>query len=156
MNQINQPYFLDMETGEKLLLQVVPIQLGYEMGQIWATIVSPGRNNPLYQYMGAEDTLNFTISWYADEDSREDVLRKTKWLESVSKNDGYDKKPHLLKFQMGELFSEALWVLISCPVNWSLFNRQIGMLPCLATQEITLKRVMTTNRTSLQIRNLNT
>jgi hypothetical protein len=156
VKSFNQPYFLDMVTAEKLILQTVPLQIGYDPGQVWGTVASPGRNNPLYQYTGAEDTITFTISWYADELSREDVLRKTKWIESLSKNNGYDEKPHRVKFVMGKLFLEAYWVIISCPVNWSLFNRAEGMLPCLASQEITLKRIMTTNRSQSQIRDLRT
>lgn len=155
-NRLYQPYFLDMDTCETLILQSIPLEINYDPGQNWSTIPAPGRNNPLYQYCGAEDTMSFTISWYGNEESRQDVIRKTKWLEAISKNDGYDKKPHRLQFRMGNLFRDTIWILVASPVKWSLFNRVAGMLPCLAIQEITLKRVMTENRSTLQIKKIDT
>lgn len=154
--RINQPYFIDMESCETLILQTVPIEMDYDAGQNWNVVASPGRNTPLYQYTGAEDTLSFTISWYANEESRQDVWRKIKWLESLSKNDGYDKKPRRVKFMMGELFNDALWIIFSTPVKLSMFNRLQNMMPCLATHEITLKRILTTNRSFNAIRKIDT
>lgn len=152
----NQPYFVDMVTTEMLFLQMVPLELTYAPETEWNTIVSPGRNTPLYQFTGGEDTWSFSISWYANEESRQDVLRKCKWIEALSKSNAYKEKPHRVKFIMGDLFLDAIWIVFSAPYKISLFNRTLGMLPQLATQEITLKRVMTLNRTSAQIRKIDT
>lgn len=156
ITRVFQPFFLDMETTETLILQMVPIELNYDPGMQWNTVNSPGRNNPLYQYTGAEDSLNFVINWYANIDSREDVLSSCKWLESRSKNNGYENKPPRIKFMFGRLFNEADWIIFDARYKLSMFNRVKGLLPCLAVQEVILKRVMTTNRTSAQIRKIDT
>ena len=155
-SKINQPYFLDMVNCEKLVFQTVPTDLNYDSGPTWNVVATPGRNNPLYQYTGAEDTLVFTLTWYADEIGKKDVLTKIKWIESISKNNGYDEKPHRIKFMFGKLFNDTEWIIFSSPAKFSLFDRQTDMLPCLAVQEITLKRVMTINRTTSSIRKLDT
>lgn len=151
-----QPYIIDMVTCETLMLQTIPTSLDYNNETQWNVVASPGRNSPLYQYSGAEDTLSFSLSWYANEQSREDVLRKCKWLEALGKNDGYDKKPHQIKFMFGNLFNDALWIVFDARYKLSLFNRSLGMLPCLANQEVTLKRIMTTNRTLAMIKKIDT
>lgn len=144
--KLNQPYLLDMVNCEKLFLQTIPLELNYAPETSWAVIASPGRNTPLYQYTGAEDTLSFTINWYAEELNKEDVIRKAKWVEALGKNNGYDEKPHHIKFIFGKLFQDAEWIVSAMPVKFSLFDRSEGMLPCLATQEITLKRINSNNR----------
>ena len=155
-SRLNQPYFVDMVTGETLILQMVPLELNYKPETQWNVVASPGRNNPLYQYISGEDTLSFSLSWYANEESREDVLRKCKWLESLSKADGYDGKPHAIKFMFGNLFNDAKWIVFDAGYRMSMFNRSFGMLPALAFQEITLKRITTENSKIAHIRKIDT
>lgn len=141
----NQPCIVDLVTLEKLYLQTVPLELNYNPETAWTVIMAAGRNNPLYQYSGAEDTLSFTITWYADTEAKEDVLRKVKWIEALGKNNGYDEKPHRIKFIFGKMFADAEWILFAMPVKYSLFDRPKGMMPCHAIHEITLKRITRTN-----------
>lgn len=149
--KINQPYILDMVTLERLFFQTIPPNLDMNPESKWATLEAPGRNNPLYAYGGSEDTLKFSITWYANSASRQDVLLKCKWLESLTKNNGYDEKPHRVKFIMGQLFQDANWIIETAPYKLGQFNREIGMLPCFATQELTLKRITVNNRTRAEI-----
>jgi len=142
----NQPFIMDMVTLEKLFLQTIPSELDYNPESGWAVVASPGRNNPLYQYTGSEDTLTFSVTWYSDVENREDVMKKIKWLEALGKNNGYEEKPHQVAFVFGQLFKGTRWILFSAPPKMSLFNRELGMLPQLAMTEITLKRVTDVNR----------
>lgn len=153
---LNQPYILDMVTGKKLTLQVVPLELEYDPETSWNVVAAPGRNNPLYQYTGGEDTLTFSLTWYAQEKTREDVLTQVKWLESLSKNDGYDNKPHRIQFVMGTLYSNANFIIFSAKYKLSLFQRPYNMMPTLATQELVLKRVSQFNRGSSDIQRIDT
>ena|SRR5882757_3168571 len=156
IKKINQPYILDLITRERLVFQNIPNDLKYSPESNFMAVASAGRNNPLYQYVGSEDVLAFTLSWYAEETSKNDVLRKVKWLESLSKNDGYDNKPHLVQCVFGEVFRDAKWIVSSAgPIQFNLFDREIGMFPKLATQEITLKRVTDKNRTRQEILSIN-
>jgi len=154
--RLNQPYLLDMETCDSLFFQTIPLEINYDPGQSWVTVAPPGRNNPLYQYTGAEDTINFIFSWYSNEEDRQDVMRALKWIEAASKNNGYNEKPHRVKLMFGKLFSDAEWIIFSSPSRLSLFDRTNDMMPRLMYHEITLKRIMTTNRTSNMIRKIDT
>lgn len=148
----NQPYILDLVTRERLIFQNVPTELTYDPDSRWLAVASPGRNNPIYHYLGSEDTLSFTLSWYSDDTNKQDVLTKIKWLESLGKNNGYDEKPHLLQCVWGDMFRDAKWIMFkSGPARMSLFDRTAGMMPKLATQDITLKRVVELNRSRTNI-----
>jgi hypothetical protein len=152
----NQPYILDLVNLEKLFFQTIPLTLKYSPDTSWVAIASAARNTPVYQYVGAEDSIAFTLSWYCNHDSYLDVLKKCKWLESLSKSDGYAEKPHLVQFAFGELFRDSKWLVKSAPYEFSLFDREQGMLPKLATQEVTLVRLQETNRRRTEILKFNT
>lgn len=145
--KLGQPYFLDLITLERLFLQTVPLELSYGPDANWVVIASAGRNTGLYHYTGGEDKLEFTLSWYGNQEDRRDVISKVKWLESLTRNDGYDQKPHQVQFIFGDLFRDAKWVVTGAPYKLSGFNRQFGMMPQLASQDICLKRISETNRT---------
>jgi len=151
----NQPYILDLVTLERLFFQNIPTDLKYSPESNWVAVAMPGRNNAVYQFTGGEDILAFTLSWYSDETGKTDVIRKVKWLESLTRNDGYDNKPHPVQCIWGNLFRDAKWVLTSAgPINFSNFDREVGMWPKLATQEIILKRITDQNRSRDQILNI--
>lgn len=147
----NQPYFLDLVTLERLFLQTIPKEIDYVPEATWVAIASAGRNSALYHYTGGEDKVEFEISWYGNQKDRKDVIAKIKWLESLSKNDGYDNKPHPCQFIFGDLFRDAKWQVVSAGYKMSAFNRQFGMFPQLAFQNIILKRISETNRTRADI-----
>lgn len=157
IQKTNQPYILDLITRERLFFQNIPTDLKYNPESNWGPVASPGRNNPLYQYTGGEDTLTFTLSWYADVATKDDVIKSIKWLEALGKNNGYDEKPHPLQCVWGMLYRDAKWIMHSAgPINLSLFDRAVGMLPKMASQEIILKRITTINRTRTDILSITT
>lgn len=151
-----QPFLLDLVTLEKLFFQSLPKELIYQPTANWVAILTPGRNNAVYQYTGSEDILEFTLSWYGDDQWRSDVLRKCKWLEALTKNDGYDNPPHPVLLAFGRMFKGSKWIVEKASSNFSLFNREYNMLPQLAITEITLKRIHEGNRRRSEILNLNT
>jgi hypothetical protein len=155
-HKLNQPFILDLVTLEKIYFQTIPAELEYNPESTWAVIASPGRNNPLYQYTGGEDTLKMSLTWYADDETRADVLRKCKMLEALSKNNSYDERPHHIALCFGDLFRGAKWIVEGAPFKLSLFSRPHGMLPQLGTTELTLKRITDVNRTRANILKLDT
>lgn len=147
VNPKNQPYILDLNTLGRIYFQGLPQQIEVGGESNWVTLASMNRNNPFYHFTNSEDILKFTISWYANEESQEDVLKKCKWLRSLSKTDGNGKRPHHVQFSFGGLFKAGEFIVVEAPYTISLFNRELGMLPRLATQELTLKRVTEKNLT---------
>lgn len=146
-----QPYIMDTETFEVLFLQTIPNEIAENSELTFVAHAAAGRNTPLYQYTGGEDDISFTVSWYANRVHKQDVLKKIKWLKSISKNNGYADQPHIVLFSFGELFKKSKWIVYNVTVRWSLFDREKGMMPCLAYTDITLKRVSATNQTRAEM-----
>lgn len=87
---------------QSIELQTIPKDLEVSSEGTWAVINSSGRNLPMYHYTGSETTLQFNISWYAnDPKNPQDVLAKCRLLERWSKADGYEKAPPLLQIDWG-------------------------------------------------------
>jgi hypothetical protein len=140
-----------------ITLQNRPTSLEFRGETSWATIKSMGRNNPMYHYTGAEDTLQFNISWYCnDPNNPAEVVNKCRLLESWSKANGYKAGPPVLKIMWGggELFENHLYILTSATYTLGNFNNvcRIGdsmvskkLYPATATQELIFKRVSSTN-----------
>src|SRR5882757_1334479 len=127
-----QPYFVDLVNLERLFLQTIPTELNYLPEATFVAIQTPGKNTPGYHFVGGENKLEFTISWYGDQADRKDVISKCKWLEALSYNNGYDEKPHPVQFIFGDLFRDAKWLMLDAGYKLSGFNRQYGMKPQLA------------------------
>tara|TARA_R110002012_G_scaffold176458_1_gene341349 strand:+ start:856 stop:1896 length:1041 start_codon:yes stop_codon:yes gene_type:complete len=162
---------------ETLVLHSVPKQLKYEPASNFVGIASIGRNNPHYNYAGSEDTLSFSIDWYCKGLDRAEVLRSCRWVEALSKSNGYTQRPPVVKIQWGDddyLFGDDEWIVVSAGYELSNFQSygmstdtktfrrgkdnslySIGGLPQQAYQNVVLKRVSNTNRTWEKIRNIN-
>lgn len=143
----NQPYILDLVTLKRIFFQGLPLELEIAGDSNFATMASMGRNNPFYHFTGSEDVIKFNLSWFAAVEEQDDVLKKCKWLHSLTKNNGYKKRVHHVQFSFGDMFKASEFIIVSAPYSLRLFNRELGMLPRIATQEITLKRVTADNLT---------
>lgn len=152
----NQPFLVDLVTLEKLFFMGLPNELEMSPDANWVAVAPPGRNLALYQYVGGEDTLILNLSFFGLDISRQDVLRKCKWLHSLTRNDGYDRKPHPVSLYFGDLFRSSKWIVFSAPYKLALFNREFGMLPQLATVELTLKRISEQNMSRNSILKIDT
>lgn len=146
-----------------IILQNRPSELEFRGETSWASIHSMGRNNPMYHYTGAEDTLQFNISWFcSDPKNPAEVINKCRLLESWSKANGYLASPPILKIQWGGsgIFDDHRYILTSA--TYTLKNFQNGhidrrsdnptfvdtkLFPMVATQELIFKRVSDHNIT---------
>lgn len=162
---------IDSVPHKYIKLPFVPRELQYNPHSNFVGIASFGRNNPYYQFTGSEDSLSFEIDWFAEEKHREDVLFKCRWLEALTKGDGYNSRPHRVMIVWGagvdnngegdKMFGEkSTWILVNAPYTLSSFNRgymengefiNTHMLPQQAYQQVTFKRLAETNRTTEEI-----
>lgn len=154
VNKTGQPYILDLVTLEYVVFQSIPKELKVKPEARWFAVPSAGWNNDRYQYTGGEDVVSFTITWYSNEASKQDVIRKIKWIESLCRNNGFDEKPHKLQFCIGQVFRDAQWILWSTEYSLDQFDRTAQMMPKYASQEIVLKRVTKTNRSTTDIQSI--
>lgn len=149
---------------EKLTIPFIPRELNYGVESNFVGIASFGKNNPIYQFTGSEDTLTFTIDWHSNDLNREDVIFKCRWVEALCKADSYKETPHRVKLLWGKenkLFQDHTFILVSAPYTLSQFNRNYRdsdgniisthLLPQQAMQNITLKRITTHNLSSMEI-----
>lgn len=172
-------WLIDLDNPiNKIEIQNIPLSLDYNFDNKLQAIASPGRNNPLYHYTGSEDSLEFELSWYATEQSRSDVIKKCKWLEAMSKNDGWSKPPRMVGLDWSgpnvtvqsffnedgsisdyqdpasaspQLFEFSTWLVAAAPYSLSLFHKAKNMLPTLATQKVKLVKVTKKNQTRTNI-----
>lgn len=142
-------------SGRVARLPFVPKELKVNPESHFKAIASMGRNTPFYHFTGAEDTLEFEIDWFAQEDSRYDVIRNCKLIESWTKNDAYDNPPPTVILHWNkELFADSLWLITAAPYRLMDFQAHRNMLPQQAYQSITMKRVTATNLTRKQIQTI--
>lgn len=83
-------YFILVDDPTKqLYIQFVPPDLKVNRSVSIQEVQVVGRNNPFYQYTGGAKTLSLQLDFYAEEESREDVIRSCEWLEALTyNNDG--------------------------------------------------------------------
>lgn len=142
----------------------IPRELEYNSESHYATIRSPGRNNPIYQYTGAEDKLEFEVDWYADSWGRREVIENCRRIEALSKGDGYTRGPNRVKLVWGNsrlLFSNHIFIVLAAPYRLTRFNKghinaqgnleSTHMLPVQAYQQIVLGRVTSNNLSKVDI-----
>jgi hypothetical protein len=148
-----------------LTLPFVPRDLNYSADSNFVGIATMGRNNPHYHFTGSEDSLTFTIDWFSNELDRQDVIFNCRWLESLTKGDGYKERPHRVQLAWGQdnlMFRDDIWLVTSASYILSDFVdsykdpsngdiTRVGMLPMQAKQNVVLKRITRKNRNSAQI-----
>lgn len=149
----NDLFIIDLDTSEYLGLQGMPTVLNYDSNSRFHASNSPGRNGPLYIFSGSEDVLEFELSWFTNDPNKIDVIARCKWLETMTKADGYAGRPHYAKFKWGKLFDQSIWLITSAKYTLANFDKQFGYLPTSAKQTVGLRRVLLTNSTHDQISN---
>jgi len=144
-------------------LPFIPSKLDYSAKSNFVGVPSFGRNNPYYHYMGSEDILKFKIDWFSALNSRRDVIFYCRWLEALTKGDGYTNVPHRIKLSWGEenlLFEDSTWIVTAAPYQLTDFIgsykkggviNKVGLLPQQAFQDVVLKRITDHNLTTSEI-----
>jgi len=153
----NPLYIVDLITLEKQQLQAVPEDMEQSPESTWVAIHSPGRNNPFYHYTGGEDTLKFTLDFYAVGQTQQDVLLRAKWFQALGRADAYTGQPHPVKIIWGSImFQEAIWICNPGKIRWVRFNGEFSMLPSQAYMDVMFKRVTEKNVDLNYIRRITT
>lgn len=156
-------YNLTSKPYEYIVIQNRPNRLEFKGETSWATIKSMGRNTPMYHFTGAEDVIQFNISWFCDDpDHLDEVVNKCRFLEAWTKANGYQASPPVIQIQWGksDIFKDHYYILTSATYTLENFNDFIRingtnrkelkaadgkLLPSTATQELIFKRVSATN-----------
>lgn len=133
-------YIINLSSLETMEIQFVLDELTYTRNANYSNIEIIGRNEPKYHYSGGETTMPLILDFHAQDDDRQDVIRKIKWLEALSYGDGYDANPPVIKIVFGEVFKEEQWIVKSVKPNMSLFVPMFNFLPHQATVSLDLAK----------------
>lgn len=140
-------YFIALDTGERLEIQFVPPIIEGDRVADLGTMKIVGRNNPMYQNVGGEDTLAITLDFYADEESRQSVIHKVRWLKSLTYTDGGRQPAQRVALVWGDLYKNEKWVVARVRERLSNFDAGYGFLPKQAMVDLQLKLAPDTNLT---------
>lgn len=124
---------------ERLFIQFVPRVLEPQRTANYAAIAPVGRNNPLLHFTGGNNTMPLTLEFYSDDETREDVITKVKWLESLAMNNGYESASPKVKLIMGTLFEYEVWRVTSVKSKLEAFDIKNNWLPMRAEVMINLQ-----------------
>lgn len=142
---------------KSLVLPTVPMDVDFDPEPQWNTVASIGRNAPFYNYSGSEDTLSMKIDWYSKEDHKADVIYACRWIEALTKADGYTSQPHRVMIVWGKddkLFYKDTWIVFKASYTMSQFQKHRSMLPQQAYQEVVFKKVLEKNSSTLEVFNM--
>lgn len=116
--------------NERIEIQFVPNSIDLTRDANFTEIMVVARNNPKYHYVNGKDSMRFTVEFYSDEKSRTDVIRKVRWLKSLTMNDGYNKGLKRVLVKFGDIFKDnETWLLKSVKSSLSHFDNENGFLP---------------------------
>jgi hypothetical protein len=138
-------YFLNLSTRDRLEVQFVPYEISISRSADWGKIAVIGRNIPQYQHLGGETRLNLMLDFYADEESRSSVIRKCRWMESLTANDGGKKPAPKVALVFGDLYKDQQWVVEDVDYKLSGFDKTRGLLPQQAYVNVRLNLDSETN-----------
>lgn len=132
-------YLTALKSLERLEIQFVPTGMIESRRANYGDIEVVGRNNPIPHYTGGSDTLEFELDFVAEDDNREDVVRKCRWLKSMSMNDGFGEPPEKIRLTWGRMFQDEIWVIRAVQVTYGTFNVEEGFLPVQAYVRLSLQ-----------------
>lgn len=129
----------------KIYFQNIPDEMAWGRDVAMQSVNIVGRNTPSYHYAGGETLLTMQLDFYAEEQDRLDVLRKTKWLESLTYNQGVLNAPPRVIIGFGDMFSvggdkNPLWVIKDIKPRYSLPHAFYDYLPTQVYIDITFAR----------------
>lgn len=138
-----QCYILDIDSKEPndfIEIQFVPEEIFFARSVRMEGVQIIGHNTPSYQYLGGESTVSMRLDFYANEESRRDVMRRCRWLESLTFNERLEEPPHRVVITFGKLFKNELWVVKNINYRVTNFHKVKNFLPQQAYVEITFGR----------------
>jgi len=143
----NQLYFIrkkrnagagPQREGSYLNIQWVPENVNVSRNTDNQAVKVVGRNNPFYHYTSGETLLSMTLDFYSAAEDSPEVIRKCRWLESLSMNNGSEEPPENVILIWGELFKDEVWIVKNVNYQLGNFNKEFGFLPQQAYVDITL------------------
>jgi len=136
------------EPFERLEFQFVPGEVGWNRTATDASYQVANRNNDQPQISGGNDIMNFTLSFYSDDNDVDDMKTKVVWLQSLS----YAPARLVKVLWGGFLGGDERWLVTSVNAKYSKFMESNEMRPQQAVVDIVFKLAPERNRTAAGVR----
>lgn len=120
---------------ERLEIQYVPSEFSQPREADLSAIDVVGRNNPTKQWTGGNTSLSLQLDFYATDEAREEVMRKVRWLQSLTYKSRDGIVP-VVKLVFGSTFRDEEWNVKSVNPKFSNFHPAYNWLPCQAYVDI--------------------
>ena len=125
------------DPSDELELQFVPEKLEFERGLNIDEVSIIGRNLPYYQYISGSRSFSVEIDFHTENEDGLDVLGKVRWLESKTINETFQSGLEGLIIQMGEVFSDKIWIIKSLSYDLMDFDHLKNLAPQRAKVKLT-------------------
>lgn len=122
-------FFIGLRSLEKLEIQFVPSKLTINRDPTVQEVEIVGLNLPRTQHQGGKRTLSLELDFYSNAQSREDVIRKCRWLESLTYRGGPGVPAEQVRLVYGAMFQNEIWNVQRVQYDLSLFDKKFGFLP---------------------------
>ena len=84
--------------------------------------------------------MTLALNFLADDDAREDVIKKVAWLKSLTMKDGGSGLYRNVILVMGDLFKDEVWCVSAVEPSFSHFDDDHAWLPLRAA--VTVKFIL--------------
>lgn len=137
-NAQEQCFITTLDGREKVEFQFVPREMEYSRSNKLVGIPVVGRSNDQYQYTGGTETLNFSLTFFSDDEGRENAMKQVRALSALGMNDGGFGPARRVKLIMGNLFPREIWSLKVVNSKVGNFDNRNNYYPIYATIDIQL------------------
>lgn len=154
-NLANLGFIVDTVTRERLAFQY-NVDSKEKYSANYQTHEPLARSNPIYQYKGGKErVLDLPIVFTMKENSRDDVLKSVRWLQSLLYPD-YDGNeaslaPHPVVVVQGQLYTQDTWLVKEFSVEWGPAKDPVTQIPSEATVNLNLVEISENGRSSAEI-----
>lgn len=147
-DQAEYGYIVDTVTRERLAFQY-NVDTRESGGANYAEFNTLARAVPQYHYRGGKiRTLEMPITFSMKEESRQDVLRAMRFLQSLAYPDYNGESevslaPHPVVVIQGQLYTTDIWIVREFEIEWGRARDPITHLPSEATASLSLAEIST-------------
>lgn len=136
------------DPSERVILQFPPEQINNDRSVDIAKVKAVGRNNPVAQATSGDESLSFSLVYFADDGDFEKVKKNANWVKSLS----YERPK--VKFIMGSLYDDFEFYVSSVKITYEKFVSGSEFMPMFAKIDLTLQIANTRDFTSAQIKKM--
>lgn len=101
-------------------------------------IKTVARNNPFIGQSGVETDITFSLDFYSEQEDREDLMSRVKWLEGLTYSEAFNARPVRVRIVWGKFLNKFTYSVNSVNVRFSQMNQYHDGLPLMAMVDLNL------------------